>query len=164
MRHASSGRIRLDFLDRGDRWTRSRPRVAALRPHRTVKALETPKGSGALTLSGHVAALQHADNEGMDTIARPVLSLVCPGCGGAFPSAMQMDPRTFAGIRISKVLECFPKCSRVSRFSKTDYLFDPTSRSVSLRRACQAERGRPKGRRTPILFGHDDARATREGV
>jgi hypothetical protein len=59
----------------------------------------------------------------MDTIARPVLSLVCPGCGGAFPSAMQMDPRTFEGIRLSNLLECCPKCSRVSRFSKTDYLF-----------------------------------------
>jgi hypothetical protein len=59
----------------------------------------------------------------MNTIARPVLSLVCPGCGGAFPSAMQMDPRTFEGIRLSNLLECCPKCSRVSRFSKTDYLF-----------------------------------------
>jgi hypothetical protein len=59
----------------------------------------------------------------MDTIARPVLSLVCPGCGGAFPSAMQMDPRTFEGIRLSNLLECCPKCSRVSRFNKPDYLF-----------------------------------------
>jgi hypothetical protein len=59
----------------------------------------------------------------MDTIARPLLSVVCPRCGVAFPSAMQMDPRTFEGIRISNSLECCPKCSRVSRFSKNDYLF-----------------------------------------
>jgi hypothetical protein len=53
----------------------------------------------------------------------PVLSLICPGCGAAFPSAMQMDPRTFEGIRFSNLLECCPKCSRVSRFNKSDYLF-----------------------------------------
>jgi uncharacterized Zn-finger protein len=87
-------------------------------------ALPTPpKEPGALTLSSHPAAIQHADNEGVEAISRPVLSLVCPGCGVAFPSAMQMNPRTFEEIRISNLLECCPKCSRVSRFSKTDYLF-----------------------------------------
>src|SRR6266566_3944931 len=74
---------------------------------------EIPKGLGALTLSGHPAVLQHADNEGMDTTTRPLLTLVCPSCGATFPSAMQMDPRTFEGIRISNLLECCPKCSRV---------------------------------------------------
>ena len=59
----------------------------------------------------------------MNTIARPVLSLVCPGCGGAFPSAMQMDPRTFEGIRVTNLFERCPTCSRVSRFNKPDYLF-----------------------------------------
>jgi hypothetical protein len=91
--------------------------------NQTVGLLHLPQRSGALTLSSHPVALQHADNEGMDRISRPVLSLVRPGCGGAFPSAMQMEPRTFEGIRISNLLECCPKCSRVSRFSKADYLF-----------------------------------------
>jgi hypothetical protein len=86
---------------------------------------------GALTLSSYAAALQHADNEDVNAIARPVLSLVCPGCGGAFPSAMQMDPKTFEGIRISSLFECCPKCSRVSRFSKSDYLFRTDRRDPS---------------------------------
>ncbi|MDP9233029.1 MAG: hypothetical protein M3P01_00555 [Actinomycetota bacterium] len=59
----------------------------------------------------------------MDAKTRPLLSLVCPGCGVAFPSAMQMDPRTFEGIRISNLLECCSNCFRVSRFNKPDYLF-----------------------------------------
>jgi hypothetical protein len=123
MRHASSGRIRLDFLGRAiDKRAAGGEQLPSV-PHGTLRALETPQGSGALTLSSHPVALQHTDNEGMDTISRPLLSLVCPACGGAFASAMQMDPRTFERIRISNLLECCPNCSRVSRFSKTDYLF-----------------------------------------
>ena len=59
----------------------------------------------------------------METVARQLLTLVCPGCGVAFASAMQMDPRTFEAIRIANLLERCPKCSRVSRFNKPDYLF-----------------------------------------
>ena len=76
-----------------------------------------------MTLSRYAALLQHADNEGMDTTTRPLLTLVCPACGTTFPSAMQMDPKTFEGIRISNLFERCPKCSRVSRFNKPDYLF-----------------------------------------
>jgi hypothetical protein len=59
----------------------------------------------------------------MDTTTRPLLTLVCPACGTTFPSAMQMDPKTFERIRISNLFERCPKCSRVSRFNKPDYLF-----------------------------------------
>jgi hypothetical protein len=59
----------------------------------------------------------------MDTTARPLLTLVCPACGATFPSAMQMDPRTFEEIRVVNLLECCPTCTRVSRFNKPDYLF-----------------------------------------
>ena len=59
----------------------------------------------------------------METIAPLVLTLVCPGCGTAFASALQMDQRTFEEIRIVNVFECCSKCSRVSRFNKPDYLF-----------------------------------------
>jgi hypothetical protein len=76
-----------------------------------------------MTLSSHAAVLERADNEAMERIDRPLLTLVCPGCGVAFPSARQMEPRTFEAIRLSNLLECCPKCSRVSRFNKPDYLF-----------------------------------------
>jgi uncharacterized C2H2 Zn-finger protein len=59
----------------------------------------------------------------VEIISRPTLSLTCPRCGSVFASAMQMDPKTFEGIRIVKLLECCPTCSTVSRFSKSDYLF-----------------------------------------
>ena len=76
-----------------------------------------------MTLSRYAAVLQHADNEGMETTTRPLLTLVCPACGATFPSAMQMDPRTFERIRVANLFERCPKCSRVSRFNKPDYLF-----------------------------------------
>jgi hypothetical protein len=34
-----------------------------------------------------------------------------------------MDPRTFEGIQVTNLFERCPKCSRVSRFNKADYLF-----------------------------------------
>jgi len=55
---------------------------------------------------------------------------------------MQMDPKTFEGIRISSLFECCPKCSRVSRFSKSDYLFRSDHRDPS--------RWRGRGRRTAV--------------
>jgi hypothetical protein len=93
----------------------------------------------------------------MDTIARPVLSLVCPGCGRAFPSAMQMDPRTFEGIRISNLLECCPKCSRVSRFSKTDYLFR-SDIEIHLDEGGRARRANGEGGIRPSFASRRDAR------
>ena len=87
-----------------------------------------------LTLSSHLAVLQHADNESMDTTTRPLLTLVCPACGSTFPSAMKMDPRTFEGIRVTNLFERCPKCSRVSRFNKADYLFRaPGETEINLR-------------------------------
>jgi hypothetical protein len=85
--------------------------------------LYPPRDRRALTLSSHPVAVQHADNEGMDAISRPLLTLICPACGATFPSAMQMDPRIFEGIRTADLFERCPKCSRVSRFNKPDYLF-----------------------------------------
>jgi len=32
-------------------------------------------------------------------------------------------PRAFGGILVANVLECCPKCSTISRFSKSNYLF-----------------------------------------
>lgn len=52
-----------------------------------------------------------------------VLTLVCPHCAEAFPSAMQMDPRTFEEIRVKNMTERCPKCGHASRFQKADYLF-----------------------------------------
>ena len=87
-----------------------------------------------MTPSSYAAVLQHADNEGMETTTRPLLTLVCPACGATFPSAMQMDPRTFEGIRIANLFERCPKCSRVSRFNKPDYLFRaPGETEINLR-------------------------------
>ena len=59
----------------------------------------------------------------VEIIIRPTLTLTCPRCGAVFPSAMQMDPKTFGGIVVGNMLECCPKCATVSRFSKSDYLF-----------------------------------------
>jgi uncharacterized C2H2 Zn-finger protein len=59
----------------------------------------------------------------MESTTRPLLTLVCPACGTTFPSAMQMDPRTFEEIRVTNLFERCPKCGRVSRFNKADYLF-----------------------------------------
>ena len=47
---------------------------------------------------------------------------------------MQMDPRTFEEIRVTNLLERCPKCSRVSRFNKPDYLFRaPGETEINLR-------------------------------
>jgi len=86
----------------------------------------------------------------MDTTS-PVLSLICPGCGAAFPSAMQMDPRTFEGIRLSNLLECCPKCSRVSRFNKADYLFRSPAELRFVPIGGQARRGTGRGTDMPVV-------------
>jgi hypothetical protein len=52
-----------------------------------------------------------------------VLTLICPHCGEPFPSAMQIDPPTFAAIRLSNMFERCPSCTHASRFGKDDYLF-----------------------------------------
>ena len=75
----------------------------------------------------------------------PVLSLICPGCGAAFPSAMQMVPRTFEGIRLSNLLECCAKCYRVSRFNKPDYLFRSPAELTFMPTGGQARRGTGRG-------------------
>jgi hypothetical protein len=74
-----------------------------------------------MTLSSHAAVLERADNEAMERIDRPLLTLVCPGCGVAFPSARQMEPRTFEAIRLSNLLE-LPEVLAGVRFNKPDYL------------------------------------------
>jgi uncharacterized Zn-finger protein len=59
--------------------------------------------------------------------SKPVLTLVCPYCGRTFPSAIQMDPKTWEGIRMNDgMLERCPHCNRSSRFAKGDYLFRET--------------------------------------
>ena len=50
-------------------------------------------------------------------------SLVCPGCGATFASAMQMDQETFEKIRVENILERCSECGQASRFSKPDYTF-----------------------------------------
>ncbi|TMK36972.1 MAG: hypothetical protein E6G58_03105 [Actinobacteria bacterium] len=52
-----------------------------------------------------------------------VLSLECPHCGETFPSAIPMDPPTFATIRLESMLERCSACGHASRFSKHDYRF-----------------------------------------
>ena len=54
-----------------------------------------------------------------------VLTLICPYCGKRFPSAMQLDPPTFAVIRLKSMWEHCSVCGRAWRFGKDDYLFVP---------------------------------------
>ena len=63
------------------------------------------------------------DTLGMELAKELRLSVICPRCGIAFESAMQMDPKTFERIRLAKQLECCPACKHVGRFQKPDYLF-----------------------------------------
>ena len=51
------------------------------------------------------------------------LSLTCPQCGSEFASALQMDPRTFATIRVENNMERCMNCSFVKRYQKADYFF-----------------------------------------
>jgi len=48
-----------------------------------------------------------------------------------FASAMQMDPKTFGEIQVANMLECCPRCSTVSRSSKSDDLFRSDDREAS---------------------------------
>ena len=52
-----------------------------------------------------------------------VLSLVCPGCGRQFSSAMQMAPSVFEQITLGRMLECCPHCDEAYAFSASDYLY-----------------------------------------
>jgi hypothetical protein len=52
-----------------------------------------------------------------------VLTLVCPHGADIFVSAMQIDPPTFAAIRVETMLERCPKCGHASWFQKGDYSF-----------------------------------------
>lgn len=54
---------------------------------------------------------------------RDVLSLVCPLCGVTFVSVMQVDPKTFAKIRVENMLERCSACHQAGRFQKGDYFF-----------------------------------------
>ena len=65
------------------------------------------------------------DNGNMGAKETPVLTLVCPHCGEAFPSMMQMDRPTFATIRLKSVLEHCSACGKAARFEKGDYFFVP---------------------------------------
>jgi len=53
----------------------------------------------------------------------PVLTLVCPRCGSSFPSAIQMDPRTFEAMRLESMIERCSVCAHAFRFTKGDYFF-----------------------------------------
>ena len=55
-----------------------------------------------------------------------VLMLTCPRCSEPFASAMQMDPPTFAAIRVEGITETCPICAHTSRFDKADYGFQPS--------------------------------------
>jgi hypothetical protein len=55
----------------------------------------------------------------------PKLTLVCPHCGEAFPSMMQMDRATFATIRLKSVLEHCSACGKAARFERGDYFYVP---------------------------------------
>ena len=57
------------------------------------------------------------------------LSVTCRRCGRRSPSALQMDPKTFADIRLKTNYECCRLCSHVDRYSRDDYYFaDETGR------------------------------------
>ena len=54
-----------------------------------------------------------------------MLTLVCPHCGEAFPSMMQMDRPTLEAIRLETVLEHCLACGKAASFHKGDYFFVP---------------------------------------
>lgn len=64
-----------------------------------------------------------ADNESVGTKEPDVLMLVCPYCGEAFPSALQIDPPAFAAIQLENMRERCSACGHASRFAKSDYDF-----------------------------------------
>ena len=122
-------------------------------------------GREPFALGAHVGP-RPADNAGLEQGA--VLTLTCPRCGEGFPSAMQMDPRTFEEIRVANLLERCPECSRVSRFNKPDYLFRaPGESEINLRsgRARRAAVLADRGRRHGACRGKSGARLclTRRG-
>ena len=49
------------------------------------------------------------------------LSVTCRHCGRRTPSALQMEPRTFADVRIGSNLERCHLCSRVDGYGRDDY-------------------------------------------
>ena len=59
-----------------------------------------------------------ADNRKMEEAGTPVLALVCPHCGEAFPSVMQMDQSTFAQVRLESALEHCSACGKVPDFGR----------------------------------------------
>ena len=53
-----------------------------------------------------------------------VLTLRCPRCGMAFASQIQVDPVSFEGITMERMMEKCCHCGNVSRFERRDYSFD----------------------------------------
>ena len=59
-------------------------------------------------------------------MAKDTLRLRCSHCGRNFPSAVQIDPKTWAAIRLDLgLIERCPHCGQSSSFSKSDYFFEP---------------------------------------
>jgi hypothetical protein len=61
------------------------------------------------------------------------LSLTCKVCGRRFASALQMDPKTFEGIRMTNQLECCRLCSQVREYGRRDYYFSEPERGRTAR-------------------------------
>lgn len=73
-----------------------------------------------MSVEWRIASLGHlADNSFMER----TLSLTCPRCGTEFASALQMDPETFAKIRLQTNIERCPNCGYSKRYQKGDYFF-----------------------------------------
>ena len=60
-----------------------------------------------------------ADNSYMER----TLSQTCPQCGQEFASALQMDPETFAKIKLENNIERCSICGYSKRYQKPDYFF-----------------------------------------
>ena len=57
-------------------------------------------------------------------MAKEQLMVLCPNCDQWFPSAIQMDPETWQGIRMaSGLLERCAHCGASTRFAKPEYQF-----------------------------------------
>ena len=85
-----------------------------------MKASRSHIGREPFAFGAHVGP-RPADIAGMEHGV--VLTLTCPRCGEGFPSAMQMDPLTFDGIRLASMIERCSACTHAFRFEKGDYFF-----------------------------------------
>jgi hypothetical protein len=53
----------------------------------------------------------------------PELSVTCKRCGRRTPSALQVEPRTFADLRLETNRESCDRCGFADRYSRDDFYY-----------------------------------------